>query len=572
MPTLPFLPLARAAVRGLLALCAAFLATLASAQEAAAPAPQPTAAPAAASTAAPAAEEARVSIFNRPIATFRAPFLGMAPAERARRTQGVLLELLGRGGPGVVTAQAQPQGSVLLIDGELALILTPPDADAVRGETLEGATRKAQAALARVIAETREARDRGRLLRALGLALAATALYAAALWLTWRLRHWLRARIAVLLEGAATRARITGTHLWEATRMHALSQWLVRVLSWVLMALFTYEWLVYCLKQFPRTRAAGEQLGAFLVGVFERIGGGILHALPDLAVAVVIFLLARALVGALHPLFDRLEQDGGEGGAFGGELARPTRRIVSVGIWLFAIVMAYPYLPGADSEAFKGMSVLVGLMITLGGSSIVGQAASGLILMYSKTLRVGEHVRINEQEGTVAEIGTFTTRIRTGAGQQVTMPNAVVIGSVTVNYSRDVPGSGFILDTTLTIGYDTPWRQVEALLLEAANRTEGVLPGARVLQRALADFYVEYRLVCLVSPPGPVGRAVMLHRLHCHVLDVFNEHGVQIMSPHYEADPEGAKLVAPGHPFAARPRAAAGPRADAPPAAAEPAA
>lgn len=534
--------------RCFLAPCLALLACTAAAQ-----APPSASVPAQA----PAAAEAAVSIYGRPVAVFRAPFLGMTPAERARRTQGALQELLARGGPGAVTMQPQPQGNVLLLDGELAVILTPQDADAVRGETLEGATRAAQAALARVVSETREARDRGRVLRALGYTLAATALYLLALWLTWRLRHRSRARIARMLEGAATRARIAGTPLWEATRMHTLSQWLVRVGSWTLVALCTYQWLVYSLQQFPRTRAAGEQLGDFLVGVFGNIGSGIAHALPDLAVALVIFLLARALVGVLHPMFDRLEQDPAATGIFSGELARPTRRIIVIGVWLFAIVMAYPYLPGSDSEAFKGVSVLVGLMITLGGSSIVGQAASGLILMYSKTLRVGEYVKINEQEGTVAEIGTFTTRIRTGAGLEVTLPNAVVIGSTTVNYSRHVPGHGVVLDTSLTIGYDTPWRQVEALLLEAARRTEGVLaePPPRVIQRALADFYVEYRLVCAARPAEPVARPAMLHRLHCNILDVFNEQGVQIMSPNYEADPDTPKIVPASHPFAARPAA-----------------
>ena len=151
---------------------------------------------------------------------------------------------------------------------------------------------------------------------------------------------------------------------------------------------------------------------------------------------------------------------------------------------MFALVMAYPYLPGADSEAFKGMSVLVGLMVTIGGSSVVGQAASGLMLMYSRTLRVGEYVRISDQEGTVTEMGAFTTRMRTGLGEELTLPNSLVLGTVTKNYSRAVKGRGFVLDTTLTIGYDTPWRQVEAMLLEAARRTPGVLdePAPRVFQ------------------------------------------------------------------------------------------
>src|SRR5205085_7725463 len=132
----------------------------------------------------------------------------------------------------------------------------------------------------------------------------------------------------------------------------------------------------------------------------------------------------------LRPVFERAEQAGDQFGWLDRDLARPTRRLVDLGIWLFAVVMAYPYLPGSQSEAFKGMSVLVGLMITLGGSSLVNQAASGLILMYSRTLRVGEYVRIGGNEGTVVDMHTFTTRIRNGLGEELTLPNALVMGSV----------------------------------------------------------------------------------------------------------------------------------------------
>jgi small-conductance mechanosensitive channel len=209
--------------------------------------------------------------------------------------------------------------------------------------------------------------------------------------------------------------------------------------------------------------------------------------------------------------------------------------------------MAYPYLPGSDTEAFKALSVLVGLMLSLGGSSIVGQAASGLVVLYTRTLRVGEYVRIDGNEGTIVELGTFTTRIRTGLGEELTLPNSLVLGSVTRNYSRAVRGPGYILDTTVTIGYDAPWRQVHAMLIEAARRTPGVLaePPPAVFQTGLSDFYPVYRLVCQAIPSEPRSRAELLSQLHANVQDVFNEHDVQIMSPHYLGDPEVPKVVPP---------------------------
>lgn len=504
--------------------------------------------PSAAQEKPPAAPEAKVSVFNRPIAIFRAPFLGLAPVERARRTEAGIAELLARGGPGQVAIQPVPQGRMVTIDGAMALVLIPEDADPIRGETLDAISQVALVALARAIEETREARDRRRLLAAAALAAAATAVYLALAWAVLRVRRAASRRIAAWAE-----RKSGGAAVLHPVRVQALLLLLLRLASWVLLAGLTYQWLVYALQLFPRTRAAGEQLGAFVIGVGERIGGGVLQSLPDLAVALAIFLLARVVIGLLAPGFDRAEQ--GHDGWLDRDLARPTRRIVNLAVWLFAVVMAYPYLPGSDSEAFKGMSVLVGLMITLGGSSLVGQAASGMILMYSRTLRVGEYVRIGESEGTVVELGTFTTRIRTGLGEEITLPNALVMGERVCNYSRATQGRGYVIDTTVTIGYDTPWRQVEALLQEALRRTPGVLadPAPRVLQRALSDFYVEYRAVGQAIPETPRARAEVLHALHANIQDVFNEHGVQIMSPHYLGDPAGAKVVPQDHPYAAAP-------------------
>lgn len=186
-------------------------------------------------------------------------------------------------------------------------------------------------------------------------------------------------------------------------------------------------------------------------------------------------------------------------------------------------------------------------MISLGASNLVGQAASGMILTYSRVYRKGEYVRIAEHEGTVTDVGMFATRIRTGLGEELTIANSTILGATTKNYSRVVKGEGFVMDTTVTIGYDTPWRQVHALLTEAARRTEGVLadPAPQVFQTALSDWYPQYRLVCQAIPAEPRPRALLLSALHGNIQDVFNEYGVQIMSPQYFEDPASPKLVPP---------------------------
>jgi small-conductance mechanosensitive channel len=491
--------------------------------------------------------EASVAFANRTLTVLRVPFLGVSPERRARRAEVALREIIAMGGEGKVTVQIEPQGHALLVDDELVLILTPGDADPLRAQTLAQASQAARAALQRVMAETREGRDMQRLLRGALSALLATFVAAAVSVLTWRARRWASTRLTARVAHHVRHVRVAGAELLQTERLVASTGFALSALSWLVVAVIAYEWLSFVLSQFPYTRPWGEGLTAFLVGVVSNLGKGVLQALPDLVVAIVIFLMARGVIGMFRPFFSRLANGSTKGGWLDADTARPTQRLFSVAVGLFAVVMAYPYLPGAGSDAFKGMSVLIGLMVSVGGSSLFSQAASGMVLLYSRTLRVGEYVRIGEHEGTVTETGAFTTRIRTGLGEELTLPNALVLGTVTKNYSRVVQGSGFVVDTVVTIGYDTPWRQVEAMLIEAASHTLGVRtdPAPRVFQTALTDFYPEYRLVCLAGPSQPIQRAEVLSALHANIQDVFNKYGVQIMSPHYLGDPAMAKVVPP---------------------------
>ena len=495
-----------------------------------------------------ATAEAPVVVANRTVTVFRAPYLGVPPERRAQRTEAILRELLDRAVQGEVTVQIEPQGHVLLVDGEMALVLVPADADPLRAQTLAQASAAARDALRQALAETRESRDSQRLLWGLGRSLLATLVAVAIAVLAWRARRWATVHLARRVSQSAAGVRLAGAELLHTERLVAVVRLAVRALWWTLALVLAYEWLSYVLRQFPYSRPWGEGLTRYLFDVAEHIGHGVLSALPDLVIAVVIFLIARGVIALFRPFFTRLAAAGDRhGGWLDADTAGPTQRLFGIAVWVFAAVMAYPYLPGAQSEAFKGVSLLIGLMVTLGGSSLFGQAASGLVLMYSRTLRVGEYVRINEHEGTVTEMGAFITRVRTGLGEELTFPNSLVLGSVSKNYSRAVQGHGYVVDTTVTIGYDTPWRQVEAMLIEAARHTPGVLahPAPRVFHTALSDFYPEYRLVCQAIPSEPRPRAEVLSALHANIQDVFNDHGVQIMSPHYLGDPAAPKLVPP---------------------------
>src|SRR6185369_4368760 len=189
--------------------------------------------------------------------------------------------------------------------------------------------------------------------------------------------------------------------------------------------------------------------------------------------------------------------------------------------------------------------VLLGVMVSLGGASVIGQAFNGLILMYTRSYRRGEYVRVGDNEGTVTELGLFTTRIRTGMGGEITLPNSGVMSASIKNYSRAVQGTGYVVDTVVTIGYSTPWRQVQAMLTEAAMRTSDIMrePPPIVRQTALSDYYVEYRIAAYTPVATPAQRIDVLNRLHGNIQDVFNEYGVQIMSPHYMTDPAAPLVV-----------------------------
>jgi small-conductance mechanosensitive channel len=316
--------------------------------------------------------------------------------------------------------------------------------------------------------------------------------------------------------------------------------------TWLLGLAMAYFYLTYSLAQFAFTRPASESMSNSISSLIEQALRAMVESLPGMFVSVIIFLLAWVATRISTEFFASVETRPSDSAMLNTHTAPATRRIVNASLWLFAIAMAYPYLPGAHTDAFKGLSVIVGLMASIGASGVVGQIAAGVMIVYTYALKKGEYVRIQDHEGTVTELGLFVTRLRTGLGEEIALPNAFVLGNVTRNFSRVDGNRGYVLDTTVTIGYDTPWRQVHAMLLEAAAAIAEIrgIPPAYVVQTALSDFYVEYKLVVHVDTDVPATRARVASDLHAAIQDAFNRHGVQIMSPHYVLDPRTPKLVA----------------------------
>ena len=494
---------------------------------------------------APVRQSASVVVANRTVIVLRGPIAGYSAQERVTGvTQRIETILQSDESPTVSTEDVE-DGTQVQLSGKLAFLVTRIDIDPQIGETTRNVAGEAARRLERAIAEYREQHTPEYLLVKAAWVALATGMYIGLLWLLFVINRWAGHRVALVAGARAEKVHVRGVSLLDPQQARWVARRLFTVLAWAIALFATYSWATFALKQFPYTRPWGEHMEGNLFELAGDIALAMIRSIPGLVVAIVILLIARLIIRIASLFFDRVEHGIVAMGGLDEDTAVPTRRIFQVLVWAIAIALAFPYLPGAGTDAFKGVSVLFGLMVSIGASSVVGQAASGFILMYTRAFRAGEYVRIGDVEGTVVALGTFATRMRTGLGEEVLLPNNVALQNTTRNYSRAVTGTGFVVNTGITIGYSTPWRQVHAMLEEAARRTPDIAtdPPPLVRQTALSDFYVEYRLIAYAPIERPVQRIDMLSQLHANIQDVFNEHGVQIMSPHYMTDPAEPQVV-----------------------------
>jgi len=489
-------------------------------------------------------ESAPVKVANRTVIHLHGPVMGYSAKERAAASMERIEQSLRAPNLPAISLEDMETGTRVLMGGNRVFTVLKIDADEDAGETPRLVAQEAVNRLATAIQERREQQTPRYLATAAGLAAGATLVYGLLFWLLARGSRWIRRRLSGAVANSE-KLRVGGVHLLDTIHVLNFTRGIVTLVAWIVAVFLASGWLTFVLERFPYTRPWGEGLAGNLIDLLRQIAVAISDAMPGLVLVVIIMLLGRVLVRVGSTFFRRVEDGKVELNWIDAETARPTRRIFNFAVWVFALAMAYPYLPGAGTEAFKGLSVLVGVMVSIGGASVVGQAFSGLILMYLKSFRRGDYVRIGDSEGTVIELGTFTTRIRTGLGEEITLPNSNVMNATTKNYSRAFPGTGCVVDTTVTIGYSTPWRQVHAMLEEAARRTTDIAPTPEpfIRKTALSDYYIEYRLIVYTPATSPERRADVLNRLHANILDVFNEHNVQIMSPHYMMDPAQPQVV-----------------------------
>jgi small-conductance mechanosensitive channel len=491
-----------------------------------------------------AMQPAELKVANRSIVTLRAALMGATPADRAAAIGERIDMLVARGGPMKVSTRPIEGGYAVLLDDKLVFRVLDTDVDAEVDETAEEVAARAGQRLSQALSEINEARSTRTLVTAVVIALIATIVLIGVLWALTRGYRWAARKITSLAEARAERLeRTLGQHVAGQIGLARIAVTPLRILVILLAVLAVYEWLGVTLKQFPYTRPWGEALLSNLLHAFGEFVLTAMKAAPGLLFVLLIFLVARFVVRVLHAFFLSVEQGRIHVAWVDETTARPTAKLVSAIVWLLALVAAYPYIPGSESQAFKGIGVFVGLMLSIGSSGVVNQAVSGLMLLYTRSFRPGEFVKVGETEGIVRSIGFLTTQIETLRREHITIPNAVIVGNVMRNYSRVKGEGGAKVATTITIGYDVPWRQVQAMLRLAAERTVGLLkdPPVRILQTALLDHAVEYTILSTIAEPTM--RPLVLDALHSNIQDVFNEYGVQIMSPRYVADPEQPKVV-----------------------------
>jgi small-conductance mechanosensitive channel len=494
---------------------------------------------------------ALVELDGRPILRVRG-VAGLSAVDRARVIKDRIIEFArDRDVPvGTLSLEESPLGTAIVAGGKPLLVVSDADSalEEMDRQTLARVTREILVERVKTWRAERAPEVRW---RNAALAAAATLLLGVFLWIvsrvTRRLREYVRTRIA-------SRVRSVGVQSFEfvkARHLQALAQSAPGFAFWVVVVAAIYTYLDFVLKLFPATRVLGEGLFSLVTDPLQTLGLGFLDQLPNLIFLVVLAFVVRYLLKLMRLYFEAIGRGALRFENFDAEWSLPTYKVLRLFVVILALVVAYPYIPGSDSAAFKGISVMLGVLFSLGSSSVIANVIAGYTMTYRRAFRTGDRIKVGEVMGEVVDSRIQVTMLRTPKNEMVVVPNSEILNTSLINYSTLAKTQGLVLHTTVGIGYETPWRQVEAMLLMAAARTEGLLrePPPFVLQKSLGDFCVVYEINAYIDSAARMPQ--LYSALHSNILDVFNEYGVQIMTPAYEGDTPDPKLVRPGDWYAA---------------------
>ena len=368
-------------------------------------------------------------------------------------------------------------------------------------------------------------------------------------YLLFRLTTWLfrklKVRIQKLKDTKLKPISIQDYELLDTQRQVNLLIFLSNLLRYVLVFLQLLITVPLLFVIFPQTKGLADTIFSYIWNPVKDILVGIVDYIPNLFTIFIIWYPIKYLVRFVHYLSREIEAGRLKFGGFYPDWAMPTFHIIRFLLYAFMIAMIYPYLPGSRSGVFQGISVFVGLIVSLGSSTVIGNIIAGLVITYMRPFKLGDRIQLNDTTGNVIEKTPLVTRIRTPKNEVVTIPNSFIMSSHTVNYSSSAREYGLIIHSEVTIGYDAPWRQVHQLLIEAALNTPGVIDDPRpfVLETSLSDWYPVYQINAYIREADKL--AQIYSDLHQNIQDRFNEAGVEIMSPHYMAMRDGNESTIP---------------------------
>ena len=368
-------------------------------------------------------------------------------------------------------------------------------------------------------------------------------------FLLFKLTIWLfnklKARIQRLKDTKLKPISIQDYELLDTQKQVNLLVFLASLLRYAVMLLQLILTVPLLFAIFPQTKDLAYKLFSYIWEPIKSIFLGIVEYIPNLFTIFVIWLAVKYLVRLVRYLASEIQSERLKIGGCYADWAMPTFHIVRFLLYAFMIAMIYPYLPGSKSGVFQGISVFVGLIVSLGSSTVIGNIIAGLVITYMRPFKLGDRIKLNDTTGNVIEKTPLVTRIRTPKNEVVTIPNSFIMSSHTVNFSQSARDYGLIIHSEVSIGYDIPWRKTHQLLIEAALNTPGVVDDPRpfVLETSLQDYYPVYQVNAYIKDANQL--AQVYSDLHQNIQDRFNEEGIEIMSPHYIATRDGNETTIP---------------------------
>ncbi len=360
-----------------------------------------------------------------------------------------------------------------------------------------------------------------------------------------RFFKWLYGKAGVLLSQKVKGIRINNYDLLTPEYLERVIIAAIKVIRIFILIVIVYLWLPLLFSIFPWTKGIAEQLIGFILEPLQHMAFSLLAYLPDLFMVVLIVFVVRKLIGVLGFLTKEVEKKKLRIPGFYTEWAKPTFNLLRFSIWLFTLVIIFPYLPGSGSAAFQGVSIFLGVLLSLGSTSIVANAVGGFMIIYMRPFIIGDVIKVGDTTGKVIGKNLLVIRICNAKNEDITIPNKTIVESKIINYSSDALQKGVFVHITLTIGYDVPWPHVHRAMLSAARATEGILekPEPFVLQKALNDFNVSYEVNAYTDQAGKLPQ--IYSNLNKNLQDSFNQAEIEILSPHYQANRDGNASTIP---------------------------